>query len=356
MSDKKLKTAILGLNEASGVLLEAASKAGIFEVEAVADKDSKLAERTAKQFGCVFFDDYRQLIIQNKFDCLIVSEGLYACEQWVREAIKGGCNVLKFSPPGRDFEEAAELVRRAEAADVKLAIANTARFRESFVEFGRYLEGGKLEHPFLITATCNVDSSGQPPWYTDPKLSGGGVLLRSCYELVDQIVLNFGVPQKVYSLNVSTAEDRQQRLYLTEDTALVTMTFGDRLIGNIVASRQEGGEMGQCLKVYGKRGEVCVSETSFCARDFGNDKGESFQYDDNQLRAMVRLLENFGFSILRPKENKLCSSGRENLASMAVIEAAYLSARTGFPEEPARILEISPIGPGETLSLWAGHK
>jgi hypothetical protein len=30
---------------------------------------------------------------------------------------------------------------------------------------------------------------------------------------------------------------------------------------------------------------------------------------------------------------------------MAVIESAYLSARTGFPEEPARILQLAQIEP-----------
>jgi hypothetical protein len=31
----------------------------------------------------------------------------------------------------------------------------------------------------------------------------------------------------------------------------------------------------------------------------------------------------------------------DNLKVMAVIEAAYLSARTGMPEEPAKILKIT---------------
>jgi hypothetical protein len=36
---------------------------------------------------------------------------------------------------------------------------------------------------------------------------------------------------------------------------------------------------------------------------------------------------------------------------MAVIESAYLSARTGFPEEPGRILQMVSSGAGETTGL-----
>jgi hypothetical protein len=37
---------------------------------------------------------------------------------------------------------------------------------------------------------------------------------------------------------------------------------------------------------------------------------------------------------------------------MAVIESAYLSARTGMPEEPGRILQMAQVEP---LNIWPGH-
>jgi hypothetical protein len=55
--------------------------------------------------------------------------------------------------------------------------------------------------------------------------------------------------------------------------------------------------------------------------------------------------------VLSPDKNKLASSGRENLKNMAVIESAYLSARTGFPEEPGRILQMASLGAAETTPV-----
>jgi len=50
-------------------------------------------------------------------------------------------------------------------------------------------------------------------------------------------------------------------------------------------------------------------------------------------------------SILEPAEHPLQCGGQEQLENMAVIEAAYLSARTGMPEQPRRILALSESGP-----------
>jgi hypothetical protein len=56
---------------------------------------------------------------------------------------------------------------------------------------------------------------------------------------------------------------------------------------------------------------------------------------------MKLVLENFGSHLLWPDKNPLVSPAADNLKIMAFIEAAYLSARTGMPEEPARILKIA---------------
>ena len=78
MSENKLKTAVLGLNDTGQLLLEAASGVDYFQIQAVADKDTKLAERVAAKYKCAHYDDFRQLIIQNHLDCVLVAAGMYS--------------------------------------------------------------------------------------------------------------------------------------------------------------------------------------------------------------------------------------------------------------------------------------
>ena len=371
MSEDKLKTAVLGLNDNGRLLLEAASKIDYFEIAAVADKDSNVAERVAAEYKCAAFDDYRQLItamdsrpqsesrtsLRGDSRCLLVAAGMYSCEKQVRAAMKKKFNVLKLAPAARNFEEAAEFVRLAEDENIKFAVANVSRFAQSFVAFRQFLQQGRIEQIFLITAFCNVGdqlnrdpkhnsvaSGTQPAWQTDPKLSGGGVLLRNCYGIIDQIIWNFPTPEQVYSLNTNQATDRQQRLCLTEDTAVVTMKFTDTLIGNLIASKAFGPGQ-RFLKVYGKDKILTVSNKQLTVSDGPGQRSEEWEYDDDELGWYKALLGNFALSILSPDENKLCSSGRENLKNMAVIESAYLSARTAMPEEPGRILQMAQIEP-----------
>ena len=352
MSEDKLKTAVLGLNEAGQLLLEALSRVDYFEIQAVADRDTNLAEKIAGECQCAAFDDYRQLIIQNQLDCLLVAAGIHSCDEYVRMAMKKKFNILKLAPAARDFEEAAEFVRLSEEEGIRFAIANPRRFARSFLALREFLQQGRIEQIFLLTAFCSVGEQTYPGWQTDPKLAGGGVLLHNYYWMIDQVILNFGIPRQVYSLTTNQAQDKQQRLYLTEDTAVVTMKFSDTLIGNLIASRRAGiGPKEEFLKLYGKDKILTVNDRRLTVGDGLGQTNEELEYDDDALFCMTEQLKNFALSILSPDKNKLCSSGRENLQDMAVIESAYLSARTGFPEEPGRILQMAQGRTGEPTGV-----
>jgi predicted dehydrogenase len=343
MDGTKLKTAVLGLEGKGQFLLEVASKIELFEIAAVADKDANLAETTGSKYKCAFYDDYRRLIMQNQFDCLLVAAGVHSCDEYLKMAIKRKTNILKLAPPARSFQEAAEFVRLAENENIKFAIANPRRFARSYLALREFAQQGRLEQIFFITAFCAVGNEQEGTWQTDPKLAGGGVLLRDCYQMIDQIVWSLGMPQQVYCLNTNTASDRRQRSYMTEDTAVVTMKFSDSFFGNLVAGKVFGPEL-EVLRVYGKDKILRVSNDRFLISE-GVGKVSEAEYDDSERSRYTALLRNFALSILAPDENKLCSSAKENLNAMAVIGASYLSASTGMPEEPGRILKMAQVEP-----------
>jgi predicted dehydrogenase len=260
-------------------------------------------------------------------------------------------NILKLAPPARNFEEAAELVRLSENENIKFAVVNPNRFTQGFLALRQFIQQGRIEQISLITAVCTIGNLSQPAWQSNPTSAGGGVLLHNSYQIIDQLILNFAVPQQVYSLTTSQAGDRQQRLYLTEDTAVLTMKFTDTSFANLIASKAFGPNQ-EFLKVYGKDKILTASCNHFTTTDSLGQTNEQFEYDDDQLACMKKVLENFALSILLPDKNKLCSSGRENLNNMAVIESAYLSARTGFPEQPGRILKMEQLEP---TNIWHGQ-
>ena len=114
--------------------------------------------------------------------------------------------------------------------------------------------------------------------------------------------------------------------WVTDIRDIINIQYDDNLIKKLEIDRNKLPELKRSIDIL------------------GNVTDES-KYDDSELDRYTALLENFALSILSPDENKLGSTARENLKNMAVIESAYLSARTAMPEEPGRILQMAQIEP-----------
>jgi len=354
MSRDKLKTAMLGLKDGGESLLSIAAQSQYFDIVAVAEKETELAQETAKLYGCAAFDDYRQFVIQNELDCVLAAAGMYSCEQHLRAAIKKKFNVFKLKPLARNFEEASELVRLAKVEGVNLSIAVPLRFGEMFAQLKSTLDKSAVEQISLVTIVSEYRKEHRPAWHNDPKSAGGGVLLREGYEIIDLLVRTFGVPEQVYSLVTNIASDRQQRHALTEDSAVVTMKYGSDLCVNLVVTRAPGPQSdSENIRCFGKEKVLILTRDKMRIESRAGEKlkQKRLSYDENE--AVKESLENFALSILEPQENTLLCSGQEQLKNMAVIEAAYLSSRTGMPEQPRRILAIEEIEP---KLFWAAGK
>jgi len=342
MGPENLTAAVLGLGEGGRRLLQAAASTGCYQIQAVADLDPQKAETTAAEHHCEAYSDYRQLIVQNQLDCLLVAAETHTCDEQLKAALKKKFHILKLAPPARTFEESLEYVRLADSEGVRFAVANPARFTANFMAAHEMIAQNRLEHPFLISASCSFPAADQPSWRADPNLAGGGVLLHDCYPLLDQLLWSFCTPEQVYALKTNQAPDKQQRLYLAEDTAIVCMRFSDALMGSVVATRRsEIGPHQVTLEIHAKEARLTVTENQVQLRTRDGRNDFKWQYDEDEQVALGRLLTSFAQSLRAPQEHPLAGSGTENLRTMAVLESAYLSARTGFPEEPARILRLA---------------
>ncbi|MHC4216455.1 MAG: Gfo/Idh/MocA family protein, partial [Planctomycetota bacterium] len=333
MSQGKLKTAILGLTDKGQELLAAAAQSEQFEIVAVADADGELAEKIAQRYNCEAFDDYRQLVIQNQLDVLLVAAPTHLCDEHMRAAMKKKFNILKLIPPAIDFEQAAELVRLAKSEKVRFAATHSHLFRPGFRKLATHLESEDARDFHLITGVCNLQVNIDEPdqrWLSDPQLAGGGVLLRNCYELIDLIVRNFGIGQQVYCVSTNQAPDKQQRLSITEDTVVLTMKFSDTLVANLVASRVFGPP-GQMLKIHTKDGFLTASGADFVLCDNLGNIVDRFEPESTESDPTAIMLETFADSLLTPDKNRPFNEENSDLITMAVIESAYLSARTSMP-------------------------
>lgn len=345
MAEKKIKTAILGLSQKGAKLLKPIEDCDLFDISAIADKDIEVAEKNAKIIqNCKAYNDYRQMIMQNDLDLLIVAEPIHDSIEHIRTAIKKKINIFKLTPAARDFTEASELAAIAKSEKICFALGNYWRNSASWQNLNDHIKQNHVNNPSLIEVQWRTPAEipQEKSWMRDPKLSGGGVLLYQGYQAIDIVTHNFGIPDQVYALNITNAPDRQQRAYLCEDTAIIMMRFSESLNANLIISRTYGPTE-KSVRIYGKNQNLQISENSF--KTFTNEdlSGSEFEYFDQPEQLIKTTLTNLANNIANPKQpHKVCTI-TDNLPAMSVIQAAYVSAKTMTPEEPGKILSLTPI-------------
>jgi len=122
------------------------------EVAAVADLDPAVARAVAGTAGCEPYTDHRDLLQAVRPDAVTVAVPTHAHHATVMDALAAGCHVLVEKPIAGNLEEAAEMVRCAEAAGRVLMVGHIERYNPAVIDLKRRLDAGDLGRPFQIHA------------------------------------------------------------------------------------------------------------------------------------------------------------------------------------------------------------
>ena len=95
------------------------------------------------------------------------------------------------------------------------------------------------------------------------------------------------------------------------------------------------------IKIFAKDKIYNLTDNSLCVCDCDGNTLDEFTFKDTYEDRLKLSLQNFAQVLLNPDEEKLASPADKNLNTMALIEAAYLSAKTTMPEQPHRIYQMS---------------
>ncbi|MCE5339834.1 MAG: Gfo/Idh/MocA family oxidoreductase [Planctomycetaceae bacterium] len=341
----KLKTAWLGLNVRAAGLLESACATGLYEVVSIADGNLANANRAAQVYNCTAFDDYRQFILQNQPDVLIVAEPLTKCAEFVKMAINKKCHILKLIPTAPNFELASEFITLAKKNNVKYVTAAPVRFSPGFERLGDYLRSVERRDFYFVNMCATFGDDFFQPIISYPKaeqkLSGGGALLNDCFELLSLLVENFSLPNQVYALLTNQSPDKKAKQYFGEDTVTASLVFKEGLIGTFMAARQTGNNNVAPVRIYGSKQNIIATPNRLAIYDENDNLFSENKYPLKADKCITEMFIDFGRALLEPDKYKLRNSSRLDLATMALIEAAYLSTKTGMPESPGRFFEIS---------------
>lgn len=252
-------------------------------------------------------------------------------------AIAAGKHVLAQKPLATTFRDAVAIVEAADAAGVRLAVNQNGRWDPSINGLRTLLADGLLGERWLATMTMHITMPWQR-YYREPRYDRLMVMHMSVHHL-DQLRFLFGDPARVSAFGRTISGQE----FAGETIAHYRLEFDD---GFFAAVTDDGTnwsrDLGISYRLQGSeavvKGEIgwphlTYSTLSYQLRETGEWTTPEFSrqwFPDAFAATMGELLASL------ETEREPSNSGRDNLATMRLVLAAYRSmaeSRTIAPDE-----------------------
>ncbi|MHB8523386.1 MAG: Gfo/Idh/MocA family protein [Limisphaerales bacterium] len=317
--------------------LVAYRKAG-FNPVAIASRTRARAEQAAQRHAIAkVHDTYEQLLDDPTLEVLDIAVPPNAQLGLIKAACRRGTvkGILAQKPLGLNYAEAVDAVEACAAAGITLAVNQNMRYDQSVRAGKTLLDNGTLGGPVLAT----IDMRGIPhwmPWQADL----GWVTLRimSIHHL-DCFRYWFGDPQGIYC---SVRTDPRTKFPHTDGIATYILEYanGLRCVGiddTWTGPAKEGcpGDLYIRWRIEGLNG-LAIGDIGWCQdpyttpstiryaakgdREFHQPRWSESWFPDAFIGTMAQLL------IALETGTEPAIGGRDNLKTMALVEAAYRSA------------------------------
>ncbi|MDD4888628.1 MAG: Gfo/Idh/MocA family oxidoreductase [Phycisphaerae bacterium] len=314
------------------------------QVVAVADVKRDDAENTAHRFSAKVYVDVRSMMVESGAEAILMSLPHDEYPECVRLAAQRGLHLLKETPLARSIDEALSLVKFYEQADRVFMIGTQFRFAPGFVALKSKL--ASMPRPFLVRSHAMFNWAGDFGWRGQKGKAGFGAFGDAGYHNIDLLNWLLGPPPEVYAMTSTGSRVKPLHPYDTDDTGLCMLHYDGGLMGSITCSRVTA-PAAMDVVVHTPAGTLIATPESF--RVIGLDgqavDEQAVTPQQAEREAMLAKIAAFVAAIRAGKKQYPCSA-HDNLINQAVVEAAYLSSRTGQPQVPARIFELHgrPMG------------
>jgi len=344
--------AIAGLGGAGRHALEALRRDSSVRLVGVSDRDpAAIAEAGIPDLPT--FTDHRSCLAQTRPDIVFIALPPAPAGELIETCAQRHAHVIKAPPLARTVSEAAALVRTMEAAQLKFAVATHRRFVPS------YRKAFELRHavgPLQLARAHYLFNYGDVlGWRADRELAGGGALLELGYHLIDLLIWMHGLPEDVFggcaaraTPDLSDPNTVHTPPSSTEDSAAAVLRSADGAMMSLVVSRVSG-PWSERLCLHGPEGSLTVDpHECLLFRPDGAvaERSESF---GDPVAHVQQLIESVVQDICHEGPATTCSA-REDLLTMAVVEAMYLSEKTASTEHPQTILWAAGLQPQDCLT------
>lgn len=312
----KLRFAMVGAGAIAQSYAQAFSQCRSAQLVGVADTRAEAAEAVAASLGCRSFTCHRQMVDEMSPEAVVVCTPPVSHPEIGQWLLRRGIHVLCEKPLAIDSKAARRMFDTAEAGNARLTMATKFRFVDDVVRAKAIVASGILGEIVLFenTFTAQVDMTQR--WNSDPRISGGGVLIDNGTHSVD-IMRYFLGPLA----EIQVVEGKRVQGLPVEDTVRMFVRSDSGVMGSIDLSWAINKQQPHYICIYGSQGTVVVGWRESKYRRRSDEDWITFGSGYNKLQAFTEQIENFAQAIRG--EDTLRVSAEDALASVETVEAAY---------------------------------
>jgi len=303
------------------------------ELTAVMRRTIGGARAFAREFGAAkAYDSVEALLADPEIDAVYVATPVYAHAEQTISAARTGKHVLVEKPMAMSTTECRAMIEACQQQGVQLAVCYYQRFNARHQKARELVEQGAIGQVTMAQARqCFLYPPQPDNWRQDLTQGGGGALMDVGVHCIDTLRFILGEVQAVTALVDTMAYD-----YGVDDTATLLLRFqnGAQAVVSVAFTVPEVGvDTLNFLELCGTGGRIWTSplhskDSRGVLRLLTPDGEQRFAFEQS---THVTLIEAFGQCIEdgAPLPIPGPIPGMEGLRGMAVVEAAYESARTG---------------------------
>lgn len=315
---KKLRFGLIGAGGIAQAYAQAFGQSDCCQLVAVADVREDAARALAEIAVGRAYTDYRELAENESLDAVIVSTPPDSHPDIACFFMDRGIPVLCEKPLCLTVAEAESMIAAAERSAVLFTMASKFRYCEDVVKAKGIVASGILGDviQFENAFTARVDMSKR--WNSDPRVSGGGVLIDNGTHSVDIVRYFLGPIESVLAVETGGTQD----LEVDENVKMFAKTASG-VVASVDLTWGLNKELPYFISVYGSNGTLHIGWRESKYKLHSSPDWTVFGSGYDKVASFRGKIENFSRTLWGKEE--LLIKPSDALASVQVIEAAYKS-------------------------------
>jgi UDP-N-acetyl-2-amino-2-deoxyglucuronate dehydrogenase len=256
---KKSRIGIIGAGQSAKINVEAIKKVKLCELVSLASPSTKQGKTLANEFGVKYYQDYKDMIIKENLDLVIITTPHYLHYEMCLFAMQHRKHVLLEKTMTLSVAEAKNLIKEQNKNKVKLGIILQLRAFPDAILAKNIVDGGKIGKLILISAYCKHFRTNKyyKSWKGKRVYAGGGTLFNQGIHGLDLMLWFGGSVSECVGLYDNLAHKNTD----VEDTAAAILKFKSGTLGVIESTTSVYPSIPQKIVVQGTKGTLVLEGT-----------------------------------------------------------------------------------------------